>query len=366
MVRLMKILHILSGGEVGGIEVLCKEYGVHSKHENTFLFLWHDGPIISEMNAAGLKTIVLKASKKDFFGPLIAIYKVCKEQNIDVIIEHHTAIVAHLYLYILKKFFPQITLISYLHCNVADICADEKKFMFVRKWILSRTFNQSKYIIAISKSVEASCHKYFDVKKDKVIVNYNGVDLSRFDQQYSIKEKRDFVQLIYVGRLIHEKGVQNTLYALAELNADLDYKLNIVGDGPYKQELEQLAQKLGLTKVKFWGQRRDVSKLLHESDVFVHCPNWQEGFGITIIEAMASGLICLCNDSGALPEIICDGYSGIIIPQGDQKAFVEAMNSVIVNIKTGKYQKMMLNARQRSKDFSIESFAERLDSIVEN
>lgn len=362
----MKVLHILAGGEVGGIEVLCKEFGKYSKHDNIFLFLWSEGTITYEMKKHGLKTISLKASKKELFSPFFKILKICRDNKIDVVVEHHTAIIAHMYLILLKKIIPTIQVVAYLHCSVDDICSDTQKMMWLRKIILKKSFNNAKKIVAISKSVRSSFFNHFSLPKDKIVVNYNGVKIYENEDDRIKVNNSEVVQLIYVGRLIYEKGVQNTLKALATLDNKLKYRFIIVGDGPYRKKLEHLKSELKLDSVYFYGQRRDVPNLLQKSDIFVHCPNWQEGFGISIIEAMSEGVICLCNDSGAIPEIITDGKTGFIVKQGDNFALEQKLSEVISGVLSKKYASIKLNARNRARDFSIISFSERLDTIIAN
>lgn len=52
------------------------------------------------------------------------------------------------------------------------------------------------------------------------------------------------------------------------------------------------------------GTRYNIPELLNDADIFIHMPEWEEGFGITIIEAMAAGVICVCSNNGAISEII--------------------------------------------------------------
>ena len=93
-----------------------------------------------------------------------------------------------------------------------------------------------------------------------------------------------------------------------------DFEFQIIGDGPYKTKLESLVKEQHLeNKVVFLGTRYDVSQLLEKADIFVHVPIIEEGFGITIVEAMASGKLCICSNSGAISEIIENDGNGFLV-----------------------------------------------------
>ena len=94
--------------------------------------------------------------------------------------------------------------------------------------------------------------------------------------------------------MIEKKGVQVLLKAAAKLTPKQNYKIHIVGDGPYKKELQKQTKKLGIESiVSFWGNQRDIVERLTNADIFVHPAIWEEGFGISIIEAMSCGKICI-------------------------------------------------------------------------
>ena len=175
------------------------------------------------------------------------------------------------------------------------------------------------------------------------------------------------IKIIYVGRLEKVKGVQNILHSLAEI-VDIPYKFRIVGDGNYRNDLERMTIDLGLeNNVEFLGSRRDIPDLLWDSDIFVHLPDWQEGFGITVVEAMAAGKICIVNNHGALPEIVTDGVDGYVISNG-KRNFKETINEIYKNLvkKDGidKIRGLQSRAIMRSKDFSIENYSRNVDKIV--
>lgn len=360
----MRILHILTGGNIGGIETLCKDYAQYSVHENIMLLLWGEGPLADEMKNNGVEVVNLHASSKNVLSTVSTFVQLSRRKKIDVVIAHHAAPMSHLCLMAVKKKNPNIITVGYAHGNAVDMCrVRKKKGLWLRRYILSTSLKKVDKVVAISNSVKESLICYFGTSENKIEVIYNGVNTGIFvpNERCTAKE----LQLIYVGRLIEEKGVQNILYALSKIDSDISYHLKIVGDGAYRNSLERISETYGLQdKVEFCGNRRDVSKLLQNADVFVHMPDWKEGFGITVIEAMAVDKICIVANSGALPEIVSDGVNGYLIEKGNIEALAKKIKEVAEQINSAEMQEIRRNAVLRARDFSIENFAKKLDDTV--
>lgn len=362
----MKIVHLLAGGNIGGIETLCKDYVNYSKHENLIVILWDNGPLGKEMQKLGIKVVCLHASRKNALSIIRRVAKLCKDEKADALIAHHAAPISHLSLLYMKKYNRHLCTIAYAHGNANDmIRIQDKKGRWLRKLILKTSLKCADQVVAISKSVKDSLVNCFDTPKEKITVIYNGISLSRFNVPYK-SNSGNTLRIIYVGRLIREKGVQSILKALTYLQPKEKYHLKIVGDGPYRTVLEAFVQEQGLTDmVDFLGSRRDIPELLSESDVFIHTPLWEEGLGITILEAMAEGKICICAKAGAIPEIITNGIDGFLIEKGNAEQLANTINTV-VGMNNDKKQNISRNAKMRAKCFSDTIFVHNLDELIES
>lgn len=201
------------------------------------------------MKNDGVEVIELGASKKTVLKNFFNIVSVCQSRFIDVVVVHHAAPLLHIYLLCLKRFLNRkIKIISYAHANVNDMSRHNGKPGYqLRKNILKYSFSKSDKVIAISENVKNSLILYFGINENKIEVIYNGIDLSVF-ALLPLKQSEKPSQLLYVGRLIKEKGVQVTLEALSKLPRTLDYKFTIVGDGVYKHELERMVKEYDLKK----------------------------------------------------------------------------------------------------------------------
>ena len=133
--------------------------------------------------------------------------------------------------------------------------------------------------------------------------------------------------LIFVGRLIADKGVAVLLDALASLrDADKPLRLTIVGSGPQETELRERALALGLgERVTFTGPRvgAELVALLNAHPVLVVPSVWEEPFGVVVLEGLACGCVPIVARSGGLPEAV--GECGLVVTKGDPQAWARAM-----------------------------------------
>ena len=167
---------------------------------------------------------------------------------------------------------------------------------------------------------------------------YNGVDLARaesgasrgadFRRRYAIPPDR--VLIVQAGALRQEKGVPDLLHAAQRvLREEPAVHFLLAGDGPQRQEYERLAVQLGISaQVTFTGRVRDPlgEGLWAACDIACQVSRWQEAFGLTIAEAMASGKPVIGTRTGAIPELIDNRRSGFLVEPGDSVALAEKIS----------------------------------------
>jgi glycosyltransferase involved in cell wall biosynthesis len=156
---------------------------------------------------------------------------------------------------------------------------------------------------------------------------YNGIDTQRFAPPPASRPGPPTA--LAVAHLIPEKGIDVLIDAFARIEVS-EARLNIVGDGPERGRLEELARSRGLeSRVSFLGLRDDVDALLLRAHVFVHPCLWEEAFGYTLAEALATGCPVVASRIGSTPELVTDGETGLLVPPRDVSALAAAVGSVL-------------------------------------
>ena len=168
--------------------------------------------------------------------------------------------------------------------------------------------------------------------------------------------------VVSTGRLVGWKGLQVIINALPDLSG-VHYLA--IGDGEARSELEKLAAEKGVAdRVHFAGEvsHGTLAPLLACGDVFVQPSIGEEAFGISVVEALASGLPALVSNQGGLREIVEDGIGGRLLPAGDTAAWRVALAEALVpevRRKMGEAGRARVMA-----SFTWEGNARRLHSIL--
>jgi len=134
-------------------------------------------------------------------------------------------------------------------------------------------------------------------------------------------------ELVFLGRLVSQKGCDILLKAMGRLNKrGLTPQLTIIGDGPERNNLESLSESLGLShQVSFAGQAQgeNLAAILNEHQMIVVPSSYEEAFGIVALEGMACGCVPIVSERGGLVDAIA-GH-GFAFPNGDDEALAEVL-----------------------------------------
>jgi glycosyltransferase involved in cell wall biosynthesis len=190
-------------------------------------------------------------------------------------------------------------------------------------------------IVAVSNEVKKDMLRY-KIPEEKIRVIDNGIALDRFEKVVdakNIKNQLGFEEKIRIigtiGRLGIEKGHIYLLEAARQiLDVVKDLKFLIIGNGPLRKQLEEKSEKLGIKKhVIFMGQRKDIPELLMAMDIFV-LPSIKEGLPVTLLEAMAAKRPVIATRVGAIPKVIENKDTGILVEPKD----VTGLRDAIMNL----------------------------------
>lgn len=200
----------------------------------------------------------------------------------------------------------------------------------------------------VDKTIAISHFIKNELEKNRIYnicVIYNIAPLWIGDESVS-KSIRDVV-LFTPGRFHDEKGMDISIKALdIILKSEKDVKLVLLGDGPNKNKLKKLVDRLGLIDYVEFIDRvpfKDVKMFYQMSDIVIFSPSYQEPLGRVAIEAGASGKPIIASSVGGIPEIIIDGKTGFLVRSNDVDGVVNKVMTLMKNKSL--YKEMGINAR---------------------
>lgn len=133
------------------------------------------------------------------------------------------------------------------------------------------------------------------------------------------------------ARLSPEKGLERAIKAMTFLpKISPSIQLWIMGEGPEKSDLQRLASELGIEdRIHFEGFVEHIQPLLQTCSIFVFTPHFGEGTSLALIEAMLLELPCVVMDTAAMREVVLDGETGFVVPDGDVRALADRLAQLI-------------------------------------
>ena len=227
-------------------------------------------------------------------------------------------------------------------------------------------------VVTVSDFIRRGAVEEVGLDPSKVTTIRNGVDVARFtprDAGAAQKKRLEIgvgesdVLIGVVARLTPEKDHATLLDAFSRVVARRPMaKLIVVGDGELMETLREKAARLGVEhSVIFLGNRKDVADLLHILDVFA-LSSKEEGLGITLLEAMASGVPVVATSVGGIPEIVEHGVTGVLVPPGDGAVLADAIEWVLSHPEATR--PMVAAARRRVEEsFSLKRMIAEYEAL---
>ncbi len=252
-----------------------------------------------------------------------AMVNVIVNQELDLLHLHYAiphASAAYFARQILKKSGKDIPFITTLHGTDITLVGRDATY----EPVVTFSINESDAITAVSDSLKKETLDSFNIEKDiHVIPNF--VDVKRFHHT----DKNHFKQmlapdgeriLVHVSNFRSVKRVPDVIKIFAEVKKVIPAKLLMIGDGPERQNAEEMARSMGLySDVRFLGKQEQINEILSISDLFL-LPSATESFGLSALEAMACSVPVVSTNAGGLPEINVDGKTGYLSDVGDTDA----------------------------------------------
>ena len=207
----------------------------------------------------------------------------------------------------------------------------------------------AKHFVAISEKAKDTL-VLEGVAPDRISVVPAGLDCEKFkplERNEQLAKKlgisEDSTKILFVGRLVFEKGIFDLLKAFSQLlRKNLNVELIIVGSGTPKMQIQirQLVENLKIgTRVKFLGsiEYSQMPKIHNLTDVFclpsIPIKNWAEQFGYSIVEAMACGKAVVSTSSGSISEVVKDRLTGLLVKPNSPRELELALEELVIDAK---------------------------------
>ena len=247
--------------------------------------------------------------------------KQLKEYNPDIVLSFltNTNLLAVINNYISRKKYPII---------ISERCDPRKRSKLLIN-LCNRVYPLADCIVCQSREIE----NYFLEKKPNAITSVipNPVKEECINTQ-SINKRKNLI--VSAGRLNNQKNYDLLIDAFSDIEKDYsDYYVEIYGQGPEKDRLQEKVNQLGLQeRILFKGVKTNVMKHISDAKLYIMSSDF-EGFPNALVEAMASGLPVISTDfpTGVARELIRDEENGYVIPVGDRKKLSQAMVKIISN-----------------------------------
>ena len=334
----MKVLLLTTHLNIGGVSVYTLNLAEGLKNKGIEVFVGSSGgELVGKIQKLGIKHIKFNMKTKFEFHPKLIftffkLQKFIRDNKIDIV---HAQTRVSQVLGCLLWLTGKVSYVSTCHGFFQEDRIGRKLF---KAW--------GDNAIAISDVVKEHLIKDFGLNKDKVNLIYNGVDVEYFSKGLNENEKGALMNTLgfkkapvigSVSRLSPIKGLKYLLFAMKDILKDIpEAQLLLVGEGPSKEYLMELAKKLGIEQSVFFAlSTTETKRFLSIIDVFVFY-SLQEGLGLSLLEAMASGKPCVASNVGGVSSIIENEVTGLLVPSKDTHALKEGIEKILGDTKLSK------------------------------
>jgi glycosyltransferase involved in cell wall biosynthesis len=372
LTRKAKICHVTKATGVAGSEkhLLTLLTGLDkAKYQVTLVLLVErDKPLgdyALQLEEGGVQ--VRRVLIRGDIDPLLVwrLYRLLREGNYDLV--HTHLIHADLYGTLAAKLAGVPIIVSTKHND--DAFRRHSLYAFLDR-LASKFANK---IIVISDSLRRFFVEVEGLDEGKITRIYYGLDAAKFGvhslgnssvrEEFGIEANAPLAGI--VARLDPQKGHTYLLTAFAKVVETLPQaKLLVVGDGYLRGNLEKQTRDLGITyQVIFTGWRDDIPRIVADLD-FLILPSLWEGFGLVLLEAMAVAKPIVATRVSAIPEIVVNGETGVLVPARDPNSLAKAITKLLqVPVLT---KEMGRKGRERlEREFSVEKMVKQTEGVYE-
>lgn len=368
----MNILHVIPSLSKGGAERISIDIC------NTLAAKGHKVMLLSMSEINAYNFIPFQFEYRQTYSrvvPSISGISIVETEDYEQILDEFQPEIVHSHLFLaemLTRYKPRkdIKYFTHLHDNMPQFASFNFKALnkqkitnlFEKKMMQSRYEACNNSFLAISKDAFDYFYRNLNHSlKQRIHLLHNAIDYNRFFRGTRTfhETQTGTYNIVSVGSLVDKKNQQflvDIIVALLPLQANVH--LHILGDGPNHGKLVEKIKLHHLQdKITLHGNVNNVEDFLHQAHLYVH-PATYEPFGLVLIEAMASGLPCICLDGRGNRDVIEHDKNGYIFNTQDPKLFANAIHTLLHN--PVKWQQMSNYALQYASHFDMPLYINRL------
>jgi len=296
----------------------------------------------------------------------VRMHQVVKEQGLELLHVHYAiphATSAWIAREMLREQGVDVKVITTLHGTDITIVGQERSFHAITKFSIEK----SDRVTAVSEFLRDETLKAFGCSGSEVRVIPNFIDPAEYNRTRWRQDLRASLPaghkvLMHVSNFRGVKKVRDVVRIFSKVRAAMPSTLVMVGDGPDRVDAEEEARVLGVDPdVRFLGRIEHVAPLFASCDLFL-LPSVTESFGLSALEALASGVPVVASAVGGLPEVVRSGETGILCPPDDIQGMGDAAISLLSD-ETRWMAMSALAAADARERFSLENVVPRYEAL---
>ena len=298
----------------------------------------------------------------------VRMHEVVRDHQLDILHCHYAiphATSAWIAREMLREGGGDVKVVTTLHGTDITIVGQERSFYTITRFSIERSDSVS----AVSEYLRDETYRAFGCVGCDVQVIHNFIDPALFDRTaHTFPIPEDTVSgrkvLMHISNFRPVKRVRDIVKVFAQVRAEVPSMLVMIGDGPERVEAEDEARERGVADhILFLGKIDAIAPLLAGAHLFLLTSD-KESFGLSALEAMASGVPVIGANAGGLPEVVTDGVTGHLFDVGDVDAMARAGIALLKN--PARWQAMSdAAAADARKRFSLDAVVAQYEALYE-
>ncbi len=260
---------------------------------------------------------------------------------------------------LLRESGQRVSVVTTLHGTDITLVGQDPSYFTITRY----SIEHSDAISAVSRYLRDETYRAFGCGACQIEVIPNFVSLEEFHPRAAgccgdgAAEKT----LMHISNMRPVKRLQDVVRVFARVREKVPARLVLVGDGPDRAVAEREAEALGVRRsVRFLGKVEDVAQALRWADLYL-LPTQVESFGLSALEAQATGVPVVGCDAGGLPEVVENGVTGCLAPVGDVEAMAEGAIELLAD--AARWRAASAAARERAAEFSTDRVVPRYEAL---